>query len=703
MTSRFCVFVLAVLCFAGGSPAMAQISFGIYSDSLLNGFEDWSWGVRSFTNSSPVHSGAMSISDAGGAWNGLSFWHSDFNPSPCTALTFWADGGATGGQILNVYCNFGTNSGPGYALSPLPQNAWQFYSVPLSALGLTGVTNLNRINLQLTPSGTTNGYYIDDIALTGSQVSVTVDASKVLRPADGRWFGLNTAIWDSDLDTTTTSNLLNELDTRLLRFPGGSTSDQYHWATDTTLTNTWKWSTSFGNFMHLATNGGIQAIITVNYGTGTSNEAAAWVLAANVTNHCGFKYWEIGNECYGGWETDSNGFPQDPFTYANRAAGYIKLMKAADPTIKIGVVSTPGENTYSNIYSVNHPAYNGRTGQTNYGWTPVMLTTLKSLGVTPDFLIHHVYPEYDSDNDATLLQAASNWAPDAANLRQQIMDYIGSPGTNIELCCTENNSDAGAQGRQSTSLVNGLYLADSLAQLSKTEFNSLIWWDLRNGSDTSGDFNASLYGWRTNGDLGIIGGLNTRYPTFYADKLMHYFVQPGDTVLDAPSDYIMLSTYAVRKADGALALLTINKDRYATMPLQISLANFSPSVNAPIYFYGIPQDEATRTNAPAAMQDVAVTNLSGINTNYTVSIPPYSLTLYMFLPAQPHLQPLTLSKERFTVGLSGQRGAPYILQSTTNLPGVWISVATNTLTGNPITLTNLISGGPHFWRAIWLP
>ncbi|MFO1512065.1 MAG: hypothetical protein U1F83_03980 [Verrucomicrobiota bacterium] len=37
---------------------------------------------------------------------------------------------------------------------------------------------------------------------------------------------------------------------------------------------------------------------------------------------------------------------------------------------------------------------NPRTGQTKYGWTPVLLTTLKSLGVTPDFLVHHVYPQW---------------------------------------------------------------------------------------------------------------------------------------------------------------------------------------------------------------------------------------------------------------------------------------------------------------------
>ena len=51
-------------------------------------------------------------------------------------------------------------------------------------------------------------------------------------------------------------------------------------------------------------------------------------------------------------------------------------------------------------------------------------------------------------------------------------------------------------GRQSTSLVNALYLADSTSQLMKTEFRSYIWWDLHNGAETDGNFDPTIYGWR---------------------------------------------------------------------------------------------------------------------------------------------------------------------------------------------------------------
>jgi len=696
--------VLCAALIAGLNHAKAQTDLSIYSDQLDNGFQNWSWGANNFSSPAPVHSGTNAISFSGVAWQAISFWHQDFNPAPFTNLTFWADGGAAGGQVLQAYWQYdgSTNSGPGYQLPPLPANSWRQFNLPLSAFGVAGATNLSRLNFQLTASGTTNTLFLDDISLTGMvPLYINVNASQALRAADARWFGLNTAVWDGYLDTTYTSNALCELGTQILRFPGGSLSDDYHWATGTTDTNTWPWGTGFKNYLHIATNAGAEAMITVNYGSGTPQEAAAWVRSANVTNHLNLKNWEVGNECYGTWETDTNVCPHDPYTYAARAAQYITQMKTVDSTIKIGVPVVPGEDNNANGYT-NHPIYNARTGTTHYGWTPVVLATLKSLGVTPDFLVHHVYPEYQNDNDQNLLQAATNWAGDAANLRQQISDYFGTGGTNIELFCTENNADAGNQGRQSTSIVNGLYLADSLAQLMKTEFNSFIWWDLRNGSDTNGDFNASLYGWRTNGDLGIIGAASTRYPTFYGFKLMQYFARPGDTVLNATSDYFLLSSYAARKADGALALLVINKNSTANLTAQVTLTNFSPWSAATVRAFGIAQDEATRTNGPAAAQDIATNNFTGVSTNFAATFPPYSLTLFTFAPAAPKMPALAATGGKFIFQLQGQAGVPYQIQTSTNLLS-WASNATIMLAGPVWNLTNNVCSSAKFWRAVWLP
>src|SRR5207249_10675844 len=112
---------------------------------------------------------------------------------------------------------------------------------------------------------------------------VSVNTTQPLRSADSRWFGLNTAIWEGNFDTLQTISLLRDLGTTILRFPGGSLSDEYHWGSNKSGTNTWTWATSFANFVHVATNVGSQAFITVNYGSGTPSEAAAWVRHSNVT------------------------------------------------------------------------------------------------------------------------------------------------------------------------------------------------------------------------------------------------------------------------------------------------------------------------------------------------------------------------------------------------------------------------------------
>lgn len=687
--------------------ASAQTNFSIYSDQLDNGFQNWSWGTNNnFSNTSPVHSGADSIAFASETWTAISFWHSDFNPGVYSNLNFWANGGPTGGQIVQIYVQYNNlaSSTTPFQLPGFPTNSWRQFSIPLSALGAAGITNMSRLTFQLTDKGTSAPFFLDDVGLATvrpSLVHVQVNATNTLRTADSRWFGLNTAIWDNFFDTSTTSNALAELGTQILRFPGGSASDEYHWGSNKSLSNTWSWATSFANFIHIATNIGSQAIITVNYGTGTPAEAAGWVRSANITNHCNFKYWEVGNENYGTWETDSNSFPHDPYTYATRAVQYITQMKAADPTIKIGVPVVTGEDSSDNGYSA-HPAHNPRTSANHNGWTPVVLATMKSLGTLPDYLVFHVYPEYANDSDQSLLQDSGNWSGDAANLRQQITDYLGSSGTNIELFCTENNADAGAQGRQSTSIVNGLYLADSLAQLMKTEFSSFVWWDLRNGIDTTGDFNSSLYGWRTNGDLGIIGNLNTRYPTYYTFKLMNYFARGGDTVLNASSDYFLLPAYSSRKADGSLAILVVNKDNVVTYSAQFSFANYLPWTNALARSFGIAQDEATRTNStvPGA-QDIATNDVPITGTNFTASFPPYSVTLLTIPPAAPQLTVQTGNGQTI-LQMQGQPKVRYVLQSSVDLQN-WLPSATNTLPGTSWNVTNDVTSPFQFWRAVWLP
>lgn len=720
---RRCSIYLAVLAVGGavGASVRAQSPLHIYTDKLVNGFQDWSWAARNLANPAPVHGGTNSISVTASAWQAASFYHSDFDATTYADFDFWAHGGSAGGQRLQVYAETNGGAAPAYTLpGALPANTWQHFTIPLATLGVANRSNVNRFNIQLRNDGTTGTFYLDDLQITAKPapalVNVSVQTTQPLRLVDERHFGVNLTMWDTYFDPPhhlTTISLLQEMGSTVVRMPGGSLSDQYHWASNKTLTNTWQWAASFADMVRVATNAGAQAFIVVNYGSGTPQEAAGWVRHANLTNQLGYKYWEIGNECYGLWETDTNAFHHDPYTYAVRASNYIAQMKAADPTIKVGVVAAPGENSYNNEFNHLHPAFNPRTGQTNYGWTPIMLATLKSLNVTPDFLVHHHYPQYtdannpagSSDNDLTLLQSTGNWARDAADLRQQITDYFGPGANNIELVVTENNADAGAQGRQSTSLVNGLYYADSLAQLLQTEFRGFVWWDLRNGTDTSGYFDSSIYGWQTYGDLGMVNGPSTRHPTFYAAKLMQSFARPGDKILAAASDYQWLSAYAARRANGSVTLLVLNKSLVTNLNTQITLTGFTPSSVATLRSFGVPNDEAARTNGPAVARDITTNSLATVGSNFAYDFPRMSLTVLTLTPDAPRLialAPVTVGE--FVFQLQGQPDVPYVIQSSPDQFN-WIAQSTNTLTSSTLTVTNPIApGSPQkYWRAIWQP
>ena len=520
--------------------------------------------------------------------------------------------------------------------------------------------------------------------------SLTVDATQTVRTVDERVFGVNAVIWDGQTGSAQTISLLSAAGLRALRIPGGSASDEYHWRTNTRLLETWTWSAGMDSFAKLITGLNAQTFVTVNYGSGTPEEAAAWVAYANASatlqgtsadinlgaggngydwktagvwsalrntaplatddgmnflrisrsSPFGLKYWEIGNECYGTWETDQQSVAHDPYTYAVRAKDYIAKMKAVDPTIKVGVVVITGEDTYAN--NTTHPAINSRTGAVHNGWTPVLLTTLKSLGVTPDFLIYHRYeqaPAVDQptnpEGDAKLLQMAKTWPQDAADLRQQAKDYLGSvAGTAVELVVTENNSVYSSPGKQTTSLVNGLYLADSVGNLLQTEFNALLWWDLRNGPDNAQNNSSSLYGWRNYGDYGILStpasfGASTSYdpyPTYYALKLLANFARGGDAVVKATSGSTLLSVFAVKRTDGTLRLLVINKDPNTTFLANIALTGFTPGTSATTYSYGKPQDDAAKPGGSGAT-DIDVSGLGVVGSVFTATFAPYSATV----------------------------------------------------------------------------
>jgi hypothetical protein len=229
MKSTFAVLLPA---FLAAFSIVARADQVIYDDALENGWLNYGWATLNYANTSPVHSGSDSISVTAGAWAGIQLFHNDLNSTPYTSISFWADGGASGGQKLQVYGlldvggtnNFGQSAR--YQLASLPAGTWQQFTVSLSVLGVAGQANFTGFAIQDSTGTAQPTFYLDDISLvsatnstaTGGPVTITVNAQLNRHVISPQIYGTAFA----------TSNQLQDLNFTMNR-SGGNNETRYNW------------------------------------------------------------------------------------------------------------------------------------------------------------------------------------------------------------------------------------------------------------------------------------------------------------------------------------------------------------------------------------------------------------------------------------------------------------------------------------------
>lgn len=202
------------------------------------------------------------------------------------------------------------------------------------------------------------------IKVYGQALVCNVDAQQKLNPIQRGVFGTNLE-WFNEAGGLASANNKQKLEAlakssglSVARFPGGILADYYHWQDGTGPvqirprvkhpTDEGKSDNVFGSpeFFAFLKNTGAQGLITVNAGTGTPEEAAAWVAYANKPQHAGrardgfaqpmhIPFWEVGNELY---FPENAGTPKvglTPEAYAQKYLSYAKAMRAQDPSIKM--------------------------------------------------------------------------------------------------------------------------------------------------------------------------------------------------------------------------------------------------------------------------------------------------------------------------------------------------------------------------------
>src|SRR6187551_976425 len=107
---------------------------------------------------------------------------------------------------------------------------------------------------------------------------LTVDANQLVRTATPQVLGTNLAWWDSNLGTATTKSMVQAAGLTLFRFPGGSSSDEFHFNAPPSY-NGQGTAPSMAKFIASVNGGGM---VTLNYGSGDPKEAAAFLAYLNA-------------------------------------------------------------------------------------------------------------------------------------------------------------------------------------------------------------------------------------------------------------------------------------------------------------------------------------------------------------------------------------------------------------------------------------
>lgn len=360
--------------------------------------------------------------------------------------------------------------------------------------------------------------------------------------------GLNTAPWDYIYAADTSADggvnviqpLLQAADIGLLRYGGGSYADYYDWQTNSNIQNclpadptasfvvtstgcATSDSLAFDQFSAQAKAIGAQSFVTVNYGSGTPAEAAAWVSHSLTTPGDSVARWEVGNENYGCWEVNNwlsqypeyyqgytpntyttvNGVYENPTcpqvtqgdakgtrtlatSYAVNARQFLLAMKKASPSAQIGVPWAFGSDVP------------GAAVPDNSEWNN---TVLGQDGRYVSFVDAHYYPFSfggatggSNPTDQQVLQALMS----VPSLYQQIHGELDvyDPGAQVVV------GETGVSNNETTTVctpTGALFAAGDVLSWLAAGAQSVDWWDMNNYGNTSATCTNPDYGMFTSG------------------------------------------------------------------------------------------------------------------------------------------------------------------------------------------------------------
>jgi predicted heme/steroid binding protein len=481
------------------------------------------------------------------------------------------------------------------------------------------------------PVGTVNATAQTNVTVNngGSNTTVSINPSDLGAAVTDQLLGMNMAVWfDIVSNDSAVVAAFENAGIKAVRWPGGSDSDLYHWATNTGCNNTYTDSNdTFVNFVNdIVVPAKLDLALTADYGTdaactgpGQPSEAAAWVTAA-LSDGVTVSHMTVGNEEYGSWEEDMHSPASDqhnPTVYASEvvgSTGFYQSIKAASPNTLVGVV-VDADNTSG-------------------GWDETVLANAKG---SYDFVEYHFYPQAPgSESDTYLTQQAAQVLTQNINILKQELTAVGGPNTPIYV--GEMGSVYTNPGKQTWSITQGLYAGQNLGEMMKDGISRATWWiGFGNCNGQSGNDSSVLYGWQDFGAYNVFsdgsedptcpgaGPIGTMSPTAVAFQLFSNVALNGEHVLTPTvgGDTTDVRAYAATHGGGtALVLFNLNETTSETVQVTVTGRNSSTDVKEYTYdksIYDLSQQDVW--NAPTAA------DLGAQNLPLTLTLTPWSMNV----------------------------------------------------------------------------
>ena len=450
--------------------------------------------------------------------------------------------------------------------------------------GKFDLSGVMALDFKASGEGTSGTFKVDNVRITNDRevkvapvaekiaLTVSADTAKTVTKSINKGiFGINVALWDGDLLKPETIDRVKAVNHGVLRYPGGLRADEDHWKE---VLAKHDWMVDTDEFLDFCSKTGTTPMITVNFGTGTADEAAEWVKHVNIEKKAGVKLWEVGNELYGDWHANHCSAED----YGKRAAEFITKMKAVDPSILVTV-----------IWVIKGD------------WNKKVFDLTKDLA---DGVIVHHYPQHaGEENDAGLLAAPAALAEIIPGVRQQLAEF-GAQGKNYQIWLTEWNSVDFKPGPQTLSLVNGLFAADYLGALAKQNIEQADYWDVHNDmTEQGGD-----YGYLSRS--GAPDGDNVPRPSYWAFKLASESLR--GRLIETSTGTEDVSAYLTEQ-NGKKTLLLINKLPKTKANVTLSVPSFAGKANI---------KQLTTENAKTGYAVKAMDLKNGMK----IELPAYSIT-----------------------------------------------------------------------------